>query len=94
MEPEAKRMAQPQLIQGSWKELSARADEFRDRNDLLLIVPGAAATENGTHKEAMTLAEALQGKTGLVSFEPTDLSEETGKKFSDLLVEKHQKEQQ
>lgn len=94
MESEAKRMAQPQLIQGSWKELSARADEFKDRNDLLLIVPGDAAPKNGTHKEGMTLAEALQGKTGMVSFEPTDLSEDTGKKFTDLLVEKHKKEPQ
>ena len=93
MEPEAKHMAQPQLILGSWKELSTWADEFKDCNDLLLIVPGNAAPKNSPPKEAMTLAEALQGRTGLVSFEPKDLSEETGKKFSDLLVEKHRKEQ-
>jgi hypothetical protein len=87
-------MAQTQLIQGSWEELSAYAEEFKNRRDLMLIIPGDAETTNGTVKEGMNLAEALKGRTGLVSFEPTDLSEDTGKKFADLLVERHQKEQQ
>ena len=87
-------MAQPQLIQGSWEELGARSNEFKDRDDLLLIIPGEAEAKNGDVKEGMSLAEALRGRTGLVSFEPTDLSEDTGKKFADLLVEKHRKERQ
>ncbi|MCW3096296.1 MAG: hypothetical protein JWL77_1914 [Chthonomonadaceae bacterium] len=87
-------MAQTQLIQGSWEELSAHAEEFKNRSDLMLIIPGDAEAKNGTVKEGMNLAEALKGRTGLVSFEPTDLSEDTGKKFADLLVERHQKEQQ
>lgn len=86
-------MAQPQLIQGSWKDLCARAEEFKDRDDLMLIIPGDAETKNGTIKADMSLAEALKGRTGLVSFEPSDLSEDTGKKFAALLLEKHQKEQ-
>lgn len=85
-------MAQPQLIQGSWDELCARADEFKNRKDLLLIVPGDGDAKNGAVKEGITLAEALNGRTGRVSFEPSDLSEDTGKKFAALLVEKHQKE--
>ena len=85
-------MAQPHLIQGSWEELCARADEFKGRNDLLLIIPGEAEAKNGGAKASMSLAEALKGRTGVVSFEPTDLSEDTGKKFADLLAEKHQKE--
>ena len=87
-------MAPPQLIQGSWEELSARAEEFKDRNDLMLIIPADVEAKNGTVREGMSLAEALKGRTGLVSFEPTDLSEDTGRKFAALLVEKHQKEQQ
>ena len=86
-------MAQPQLIQGSWEDLCARAEEFKNRDDLLLIIPGNAEAKNCTVNEGMSLAEALTGRTGLVSFEPSDLSENTGKKFADLLVEKHQQEQ-
>lgn len=84
----------PQLIQGSWAELSARAEGYKDRNDLLLIIPGDAATEENKAKDGMTLAEALKGRTGLVSFEPSDLSEDTGRKYAALLAEKYRKEQQ
>ena len=86
-------MAQPQLIQGSWKALSTIAEEFKDRSDLMLVIPGDTEAKNGTIKEGMSLAEALKGRTGLVSFDPIDLSEDTGKKFAALLMEKHQKEQ-
>jgi len=82
-------MVQPLVIQGSWEEISARAEEFKDRNDLLLIVPAASETQNGIVKEGISLAEALKGRTGLVSFEPSDLSKNTGKKFASLLTEKH-----
>lgn len=87
-------MVQPLVIQGSWEEISARAEEFKDRDDLLLIVPGALEAKIGSVKEGMSLAEALKGRTGLVSFEPSDLSEDTGKKFANLLAEKHGKGQQ
>ena len=85
-------MALPQWIQGSWEEISARAEEFKNRDDLILIIPGDAETKNGTIKEGISLAEALKGRTGLVSFDPTDLSEDTGKKFAALMVEKPRKE--
>ena len=87
-------MAQPLLIQGTWEELSVRAEEFKDRRDLMLIVPGDPDVKNSALKEGVSLAEALKGRTGIVSFEPTNLSENMGRKFTDLLVEKHQKEQQ
>jgi len=83
-------MAQAQLIQGSWEELSARAEEFKHRNDLMLIVPGDTEVVSDTNPKTVSLAEVLKGRTGLVSFEPSDLSEDTGKKFADLLIEKHQ----
>jgi hypothetical protein len=86
-------MAMPQLIQGSWEEISARAEQFKGRKDLMLIVPGDTANPAETSDRALPLSEALRGRTGLVSFEPSDLSEDTGRKFADLLVEKHQNEQ-
>ncbi len=85
-------MAQPQLIQGTWEELSAYAQTLKGRSDLLLIVPGSVEVEKAPPATGISLAEALTGKTGLVSFEPSDLSEDTGKKFAQLLHEA-QKEQ-
>lgn len=82
-------MAQAQLIQGSWEELSARAEEFKHRHDLLLIVPADTETMDAVAQVNVSLAEVLKGRTGLVSFEPSDLSEETGKKFAALLAEQH-----
>ncbi len=84
-------MAQPQLIHGSWEELSARAEEFKNRGDLMLIIPGDDQEKTVVSNE-MNLAEALKGKIGLVSFDPTDLSEDTGGKFTDLLREKSLKD--
>ncbi len=80
-------MSQPQLIQGSWATIAEHAQELMDRDDLMLIVPGSRDVDSTQLvKEGMTLAEALKGRTGLVSFEPSDLSEDTGRKFTDLLV--------
>lgn len=41
--------------------------------------------QDGT-QENVSLAEALKGRTGLVSFEPSELSEDTSKKLADLLA--------
>jgi hypothetical protein len=70
-------MAQAQLIQGSWDEIAAHAEEFKNRSDLMLIIPGDTEPKSGIVKAGMNLAEALKGRTGLVNFEPTDLSEDT-----------------
>lgn len=86
-------MAQPKVYEGTWKELSVHAEEFRDLPKLTLIVP--APTEKGVEtngKAAVTLAERLKGRVGLFDFGDANLSEDTGRKFTELLVEKHGKE--
>jgi len=60
------------------------------RDDAMLVVPGDDEGQADEALKNVNLAEALKGWTGLVSFEPADLSEDTGKKFADLLAEKHQ----
>lgn len=55
------------------------------------------AVEASEQKDATqgekTLAEMFAGRVGRLSFEPTDLSQDTGKKFTELIIKKHQKEQ-
>ena len=77
-------MAKPQVIQGTWDELCAQAERFKDRPNLTLIIPGDE--DSDTRSAPRTLEEALRGKTGLLSFDPPDLSEDTGKKFAALLA--------
>ena len=36
-------MAKTQMFEGTWEELMARADEFRDYSKLILLVPESAA---------------------------------------------------
>jgi len=84
-------MAKPQLFQGTWEEISAHAEEFKGRKDLTLIVPRDDEPDK-VEFEGVSLAEALKGRTGLVSFEPADLSQDTGKKFAALLAQKQRGE--
>jgi hypothetical protein len=94
-QPKEKKMAQPKVYEGTWEELSTHAEEFRNVPKLTLIVP--ADTENGMETDgktepARTLAERLKGRVGLFDFGDANLSEDTGRKFTELLVEKHGKE--
>lgn len=42
-------MAQPKVFQGSWEDISSHLEEFKGRNDLLLVVPVAKEdSTNGT----------------------------------------------
>jgi hypothetical protein len=52
------------------------------------MIPGEPEEASGMDANGVSLAVALKGKTGLVSFEPADLSEDTGTKFANLLIEK------
>ena len=86
-------MAHSKVYEGTWEELSTHAEEFRHLPKLTLIVPAPA--ENGIEtngKAAVTLAERLKGRVGLFDFGDANLSEDTGRKFTELLVENHEKE--
>lgn len=85
-------MEEPQVIQGSWEDLAAHAEEFRGRNDLLLIVPARANAQNGG-QPPQNLAEALKDYVGSSHYGDADLSERTGEKFAKLLAAKYRKGQ-
>jgi hypothetical protein len=87
-------MAEAQVLEGKWEDIKLHDEELIGKEVRVTILPPKTnTTQNGADKKGMSLAEMLKGRTGLVSFEPSDLSEDTGRKFADLLVEKHEKEQ-
>jgi hypothetical protein len=93
MDPEVKHMAQPKMIEGTGEELQdylrqAPLDRYR-----LIRISEVHLASNGDGPNKQSLAEALQDYIGLASFGETNLSEDTGKKFAKLLVEKHRMEQ-
>src|SRR5438132_9828939 len=84
-EPEEKKMAQPQVIQGSWEELSAQADAFKYRDDMLLIIPARKSDRNGAYpsetaeeKEKARIAaiQAARGSMAHVGVSVDDLHRE------------------
>ena len=81
-------MVKPRVYQGSWDELLEHVDEFKNVDDLLLIVPSTNGVENGIREPELTLADTLVGMTGLVSYEPANLSKNVSKEFTKLVVAK------
>ncbi len=82
-------MAQTKVYEGTWEELSTHAEEFRGLPKLWLIVP--APTQNNIEapvesEPGVTLAERLAGRVGLFDFGDAHLSEDTGRKFTELLA--------
>ena len=94
MDSEVKHVAQPKMIEGTGEELQVYLRRTpRDRFRLIRISE-EAPNSDGDDQTDRSLAEALQGYIGSASFGDANLSEDTGRKFARLLVEKHRKEQQ
>ena len=51
-------MTQPQVIQGTWEELSALAEAYKDRDDLLLIIPARETEQSGLSSGSLAEDEA------------------------------------
>jgi hypothetical protein len=88
-----KKMAQPQVIQGSWEEIVSHAEQLKGRTDLLLIVPDDGAERNG-EPAPQNLLEAMKDYIGSADYGDANLSVNTGQKFSKLLSEKYRKGQE
>jgi hypothetical protein len=86
-------MALPQVIQGSWEEIAAHAEELRGRDDLVLIVPEHQEKQNGS-QNSENLLDAMKDYIEASHYEDANLSVNTGKKFAKLLVEKRRTEPQ
>ena len=86
-------MIQPQIYEGTAEEI---AQQLRVSN-LIGRFKAIVVPENGTGEDKSgdlegTLAERLEGRVGRFDFGDANLSEDTGEKFADLLVEKRQQD--
>jgi hypothetical protein len=93
MEQKVRKMANLKEIEGTWEELSARADEFAGHRLKLIVLPKeeievGAAEQSDTPQEEKTLAELFAGRVGRFHFGEANLSQDTGKKFAALMAEK------
>ena len=84
-------MSNAQVIQGTWEEIASHATELSGRDDLVLIVPAHHAV--GAHVESpMNLAEQMKDYIGSIDLGDANLSENTGEKFTQLLVQAHRRD--
>jgi hypothetical protein len=88
-------MAEQQVIEGTWEEVEVHAAELRGRRVRLTVLPDDHAKEpaNGETPARTEVPEAFAGLIGGFHFGGANLSENTGEKFTDLLVEKHKEGQ-
>jgi len=94
-----------ELLEGTWEEIAAHSEEFKGRRLQVLILPEkkAAQAKNGAakndvakndvakngEKQPQSLAEALAGRIGTVSFGPEDGSERVEEIWGEYVEEKY-----
>jgi hypothetical protein len=90
MKAGGKTMVERQVIEGTWEEVSVHAAELRGRRVRLTVLPDEDENEaqNGAASARPEIPEAFSGLIGGFRFGDANLSEATGEKFADLLVEK------
>ena len=77
-----------QIIEGTWEEIAARADELRGKKlRVTVLEPPAKSRYDG-----MTLAEIFAGRTGVIDNLPPDLSERAEEYYSQIMDEKYPRE--
>ena len=87
-------MIAPQVYEGTAEEIAEQLRVSKLTGRLRAVVmPENGAGDNSTLEQGETLAERLKGRVGRFDFGDANLSEDTGKKFADLLVEEYQREQ-
>ena len=88
-------MAQPQLFQGTWEELSQHAERFIGIKNLLLIVPAVEESGDRNGARGQTLAEALtdllEEARQIQPETPTALSNPDEQAVSDIIADKYRK---
>lgn len=83
-------MAEQQVIEGTWEEVTGRAAELRGRRVRVTVLPDdEKEAMNGAARAQPEIPEAFAGLVGGFHFGDANLSEDTGEKFTDLLVQKH-----
>lgn len=83
-------MAQPQIYEGTAEEIADLLRESKLAGKLrAIIVPENGLQPANEEETGPTLADRLKGRVGLFDFGDANLSEDTSRKFTELLVEKH-----
>ena len=80
-------MAEREIFEGTWEELTAYADELRGK--LLRLTVISTASNSGEAAEPKNLAEFLGDFVGSVEGSGANNSEDTAEKFTQHLVKKH-----
>lgn len=73
---------QQQTFEGTWEEVLLQADKLAGRRVRLIVLTDQP-------QSTPSLERLLQGRVGKVNFQPSDLSENTGKVFTEIVTEKH-----
>ena len=83
-------MVQPQIFEGTADEI---AEQIRSGNLTgrlrAIVLPEDASGLSGGEGITETLLERLKGRVGRFDLGGANLSEDTGRKFAEMLVEKH-----
>ena len=83
-------MAELEIFEGTWEELTAYADELRGKLLRLTIISTASNSGEATEPaEPKNLAEFLGNFVGSVEGSGANNSEDTAEKFTQYLVKKH-----
>ena len=78
-----------EIYEGTWEEIVSHASELAGRRVRLMVLD--QLPEQNEKSEYYSLADALNGKVGIIDGASPDLSTRTGENFSDLVKEKHHK---
>ena len=77
-----------QIIEGTWEEIAARADELRGKQLRVEVVDAAIAREAEAQKQ-QRLHAAIERLIGTIPDLPPDLSERTEEYYAQIMDEKH-----
>lgn len=78
-----------QIIEGTWEEIAARADELRGKQLRVTVLEAPRKSKY----DGMTVAEMFEGRTGVIDGLPSDLSERAEEYFAQIMDEKYPREQ-
>ena len=87
-------MTELPVMEGTWEEVAVHAAELRGRRVRLTVLPDddEKGTTSGEISAQPEIPEAFAGLIGGFHFGDANLSENTGEKFTDLLVRKHKED--
>ena len=77
-----------QVIEGTWEEVAARADELRGKRVRVTVLATEASPETEAEKQAR-LQRAMERLTGTIDGMPPDLAARSEQYFAQIMDEKY-----